>query len=351
MKRTFIISAFILVVVTLILLKIFVFSDKAGPATGLKTIPVIPVECFIAKDTSVNYQIETVGTLRANEYVEIVSEINRKVVAIYMKEGAFVPAGALLFKLDDADIVARINKLTIENNLALANEAREKILLSKGGISQERFDEVSNLRQIIQAEIDVLKVDLAKTSIIAPFAGKIGLRNISVGALVNPEMTLATLQDIRRIKLDFSIPERYSHDLRAGSQISFRLDYLTNPVMAVIEAIEPTVDVNTRTLMVRAVTSNDNGALVPGTSARVTLILKEWNKNIFIPANALIPSIKGYSVFLIRKGLADPALVKTGLRNSDFVLITEGIDAGDTLVTTNLLRINKGSPLKIVKID
>jgi len=350
MKRTYLITAFILGVVILILLKVFVFSKKTGPAVVSTTIPAIPVACFIAKDTSVNYQIETVGTLRANENVEIVSEINRKVVAIYMKEGAFVPAGALLFKLDDADIVARINKLTIENNLALANEAREKILLSKGGISQERFDEVSNLRQTIQAEIDVLKVDLAKTSISAPFAGKIGLRNVSVGALVNPGMVLTTLQDIRRIKLDFSVPEKYSHDLHVGSKISFRLDYLTNPVMAVIEAIEPAVDVNTRTLLVRAAAPNDNGSLVPGTSARVALVLKEWDKSIFIPANALIPSIKGYSVFLFRNGLSDPVMVKTGIRNSDFVLVTDGINAGDTLVTTNLLRIKKGSPLKIVSI-
>jgi membrane fusion protein (multidrug efflux system) len=350
MKRLFIILGSATVIVILILLKIFIFSETKEKVNPSNTNPVIPVECFIAKDTSVNYQLETVGTLRANEQVEIVSEINRKVVAIYMKEGAYVTAGQLLFKLDDADIASRINKLTIEVKLAEANEAREKALLSKGGISQERFDEVSNLRQTLQAEIEVLKVDLSKTLIHAPFSGKIGLRNVSEGALVNPGIILASLQDISRMKIDFSIPERYSRDLHIGSQISFRTDYLTDDQVATVEAIEPAVDVSTRTLLVRAIAPNNIGKLVAGTSARVTFTLNELDKSIFIPTGALIPSIKGYSVFLKQKGMAQQVLVKTGIRNRDFVQVIDGIQAGDTLVVTNLLRVKKDSPLKMVKI-
>ncbi|MEI7982913.1 MAG: efflux RND transporter periplasmic adaptor subunit, partial [Bacteroidota bacterium] len=249
MKRTLFILGCILVVFVIALLKIFVFSAKNEPGNVSKTIPSIPVECFIAKDTSVSYCIETIGSLRANEQVDIVSEINRKITAVYMQEGAFVTAGQLLFKLDDSDITSRINKLAIEVKLAEANEAREKVLLSKGGISQERFDEVSNLRQTLQAEIEVLKVDLAKTAIHAPFAGKIGLRNVSEGALVNPGIILANLQDVRMMKVDFSIPERYSRDVHIGSRISFHTDYLQDDVSALIEAIEPAVEVKTRTLL------------------------------------------------------------------------------------------------------
>ncbi|MEI6436266.1 MAG: efflux RND transporter periplasmic adaptor subunit [Bacteroidota bacterium] len=351
MKRTFIFLGFATVVAILILLKIFVFSDKKEQISQVNTNPVIPVECFIAKDTSVNYQLETVGTLRANEQVEIVSEINRKIIAILMKEGAFVTANQLLFKLDDADINARINKLAIEVKLAGANESREKSLLAKGGISQERFDEVSNLRQTLQAEIEILKVDLAKTSIRAPFAGKIGLRNVSEGALVNPGIVLASLQDVSKMKLDFSIPERYSRDLHIGSRVSFRTDYLCDDEIAVVEAIEPAVDVATRTLLIRSIAPNENNILVAGTSARVNLILKELEKSIFIPTAALIPSIKGYSVFLKRNGVAQPVIVKTGVRNREYIQIIDGIKVGDTLVLTNLLRVKKDSPLNAVKIN
>ena len=351
MKRTFIIVGFIMVVVILALVRILFISPKPVPVNKTAANPVVPVECYIARDTSVTYQLETVGTIRANEEVEIVSEINRKITAIYLKEGALVTKGQLLFKLDDADIAARINKLNLEEELAGSRESREKVLLAKGGISQEHYDEVSNLRQTLQAEIDVLRVDLSKTEIRAPFAGKIGLRNVSEGALVNPSMILANLVDISRVKVDFSVPERYARDLHIGSKISFRTDYLNEDINASVEAIEPEVDVRTRTLLVRAVAANSDGRLVSGTSVRVSLNLRELTKSLFIPTSVLIPSIKGYTVFVKRNDLAQSFMVKTGVRNRNFIQILDGINVGDTLVMTNLLRLKKDSPLKVIKIN
>jgi membrane fusion protein, multidrug efflux system len=352
MKRTiFILGCIILVIVILTLLKTCVISGKKEKVNVSNTNPVIPVECFIAKDTLVNYQLETVGTINANEQVEIVSEINRKITSIFLKEGASVAKGQLLFKLDDADIIARINKLIIEVKLAEANESREKVLLLKGGISQERYDEVSNLHQTLLAEIEVLKVDLAKTEIRAPFPGKIGLRNVSEGTLVNPALILANLVDISRVKIDFSIAERYAQDIHVGSTISFRTDYLNNNVTAMVEAIEPTVDVRTRTLLVRAVAANGDKKLVAGTSAKVTLTLGQSSKRLFVPTSALIPSIKGYIVFMKRNGIAQSMIIKTGARSRDYIQILEGLNVGDTLVLTNLLRVKNKSPLKVTKIN
>ncbi|MCX6225068.1 MAG: efflux RND transporter periplasmic adaptor subunit [Bacteroidia bacterium] len=349
MKRIIIMLGLAAVVVILVLVKIYVFSDKAVKVAPSAVNQALPVECYIVRDTLVDYQVETVGTLRAREQVDIASEISRKVISIHLKEGATVQAGQLLFKLDDADITSRINKLAIQAKLAEANESREKVLLSKGGISQERFDEISNLRQTLQAEIEVLKVDLSKTEIRAPFSGKTGLRNVSVGALVTPGLVLADLQDIRRMLIDFSIPERYSRDLKIGSPVTFRTDYLPEEQKAEVEAIEPAVDQRTRTLLIRASAQNTNGNLVPGTSAKVFLTVRETENSIFVPTAALIPSIKGYSVFLKRGGKAVAAPVITGVRNSDFVQIQEGLQPGDTLVTTNLLRVKSGSPLSIIK--
>lgn len=351
MKRNLFFLGIAILIIIFTVLKMLVFSDKQEQKIAAVPNPAILVECYIAKDTSVNYQLETVGTIRANEQVEIVGEINKKITAIYLKEGATVAKDELLFKLDDADINARIHKLVVEEKLSAANESREKVLLAKGGISQERFDVVSNLRQTLQAEIEVLKVDLAKTEIRAPFAGKIGLRNVSEGTLVNPALVLANLVDVKRMKIDFSIPERYAQDLHVGSKISFHTDYLENEVSAVVEAIEPAVDVKTRTLLVRAVAANGDGKLVAGTSARVAMTLKEFDKSLFIPTSALIPSIKGYGVFVNRSGSAQPLMVKTGVRNRDYIQILDGLSPGDTIVMTNLLRIKKESPLKIIKIS
>lgn len=349
MKKVFIISGFAVVVIILVLLKIFVLSPKKAKAPAVAANAAIPAECYVVRDTAVDYRVETVGSVHAREQVDIVSEIARKVVSIPMKEGAAVKAGQLLFRLDGADISARINKLKIELEFAASNEARDKVLLSKGGLSQEKFDESSNRRRTLQAEIDVLKVDLAKTEIRAPFSGRIGLRTVSEGALVTPGMVLANLQDVSRVKIDFSVPERYSRDLHAGSQISYRTDYLAEERTAAVEAIEPAVDQRTRTLLVRADADNKDASLVPGTSARISLTVTEARPGIFVPTSALIPSIKGYTVFVKHKGAALGVTVKTGVRNNENIQILEGLKAGDSLITTNLLRIKNGSPVTIVK--
>lgn len=349
MKKVFIISGFAVVVIILVLLKIFVLSPKKAKAPAAAANPSIPAECYVVRDTTVDYRVETVGSVRAREQVDIVSEIARKVVSIPMKEGAAVRAGQLLFKLDGADISARINKLKIELQYAAANEARDKVLLSKGGLSQEKFDESANRRSTLEAEIEVLKVDLAKTEIRAPFSGRIGLRSVSEGALVTPGMVLANLQDMSRIKIDFSVPERYSRDLHAGSLISYRTDYLPEERTAAVEAIEPAVDQRTRTLMVRADADNKDGSLVPGTSARISLTVTEARPGIFVPTSALVPSIKGYTAFIKQKGAAKAVTVKTGVRNRDNIQILEGLQTGDSLITTNLLRIKNGSPVTIAK--
>ena len=351
MKRKLVLFGIIVVIIILLLIRIFTGNtDKTNQAAAAAK-PVIPVEVFIARDTSMVYRLTTIGSLRANESVAIVSEISKKVTGVFLKEGSCISKDQLLFKLDDAEIVARINKLTIEEKLAATNESREKAQLSKGGISQEQYDATLNRLNTIRAEIEILKVDLSKTEIRAPFAGKIGLRAVSEGALVNPGMVLASLQDVSRIKIDFSIPERYAGDLRQGSLITFTTDYSARPYQAVIEAVEPDVEKKTRTIPVRAECGNPDGSLVPGASVKVDLDLKAMIKKLFIPTAALIPTVKGYDVYLMKSGIAVLQQVTTGIRNKQTVEVTDGLSLNDTVVVTNLLRIKPDSPLKLVKLE
>jgi len=351
MKRKLIFFGILALVVLLILLRIFSGSTKKTSQLASPAKTVVPVEVIIAKDTSLVYRISTIGSLRANESVAIVSEISKKVTGVFLKEGCLVAKGQVLFKLDDSELLARINKLTIEEKLAATNESREKAQLSKGGISQEQYDNTANHLNTIRAEIEILKVDLSKTEIRAPFTGKIGLRNVSEGAWVTPNLVLANLQDVSRIKVDFSVPERYVSDLRQGSLIHFTTDYSSKPTLAVIDAVEPDVEKPTRTIPVRAICDNKDGSLVPGASVKVDIDLKAIVKKLFIPTAALIPTVKGYDVYLMRSGKAELQQVTTGMRNLQSVEITAGLSLNDTVVVTNLLRIKPDSPLKLVKLN
>ncbi|MFO7615693.1 MAG: efflux RND transporter periplasmic adaptor subunit [Bacteroidales bacterium] len=349
MKRLIVILLAAIVVAALVLLRIYVFAPKTEKPAQPGAVRELPVECYLLRDTVAGYSLETVGTLLAREQVDIVSELQRKVVAIHLSEGDLVRSGQLLFKLDDADIVSRMRRLELDAGLAAANEARELVLLEKGGISQERFDEVATRRQVLQAEIAVLQVDLAKTELRAPFAGRVGLRNISIGAMAVPGQLLATLQEVHRLSLDFSIPEKYAPNIKPGVVVRFRTDYLPEPLTSTVVAVEPGIDLRTRTLTVRAAVDNRDGRLIAGSSAKVEVSLQEEMPSLFVPTSALIPTISGYTVFKAVGGKAVATLVKTGTRTRDQVQILDGLSAGDTIVATNLLRVRNGVPLHIQK--
>ena len=348
-----IITAIVILAIIAILIIYKVTLDKKEKSDTAIAVPskIVPADAFLVRDTTIEYQISTIGTIRANESVEIVSEISKKIVGIFLKEGSFVSKGQLLFKLDDADIVAKMEKLKLDEQLAMANESRERALLTKGGISQQKYDEVLNLLKTIQAEIDYLEVELSKTELIAPFSGKIGLRNVSIGAYVSPNVILANLQDISKIKIDFTIPEKYATDIKPGQVISFKTDYSPETFIAKVEATEPSVDLKTRTIQIRAIIDNRNNLLVPGSSVKVNLNLKELSKSIFVPTEALIPSLKGYGVYLYKNGKAVLTICKLGIRTKSAVQVLEGMNVGDTLITTNLLSIKPNSPVKIITLE
>lgn len=348
MKKRIIGAVILLALATLVLVKI-IKQEKTATVMPPAAAVAVPAEAWLAKETTAAFQVVTVGSAKACENVDIVSEMNRKVVGIYLHEGSHVKASQLLFKLDDEDLLAKLEQLRAAEELALATEAREKARLEKGGSSQQRCDEVASQLKKIQAEIKGLNVDIAKTSIKAPFSGRVGLRNISIGAYITPNAVLANLQDISQINIDFAVPERYASDIRANQEISFTTDYSDQIFMARVLAFEPSIDPKTRTLLIRAVADNRRNQLVPGSLVKVSLDIQGVDRSIFIPSEALIPTQKGYQVYLVKNGAALLREVKTGMRTQSSVQILEGIVSGDTVVTTNLLRIRPKTPVRVIK--
>ncbi|MFY0255476.1 efflux RND transporter periplasmic adaptor subunit [Chitinophaga sp. 30R24] len=325
-------------------------TDKKTPVPAA-AIPGIPVDAIVLKAQHLTDQMEISGTLAAVQEVNIMSELSRKVTAVYAVEGKQVSAGSLLFTLDDADLQAQLDQYRQQEKLAKINEERLRDLIQNQAAIQQDYDQALTTLRVLQAQIRQLQVNIAKTRIVAPFGGRIGLVNIHPGALVTPGQTLTTLEDKSRVKIDFYIPEKYSSSFRSGAPISFHVESNNKTYEGVIIAEESKLNNDTRTLLLRAISNNAGGELLPGQSARISLHLNEVNDALMAPSQVLIPSSEGYSVFVARNGKAEVVPVKTGERNANTIHITDGLQAGDTLIVSNLLRLSAGTALHFTAIN
>jgi membrane fusion protein (multidrug efflux system) len=353
MKNNSILLILITAVSSLILIKVFLIGGKDNGKLAItsqnKDLP-IGVVGFIAKIDTLEDDVFVSGTLTANELVELKPEISGRVVKIGFLEGSEVSSGSLLFKINDTDLQAQLKKLKLQETLATENLDRRKKLLAINGISKEEFDAVSNQLATIQADIIFTESQLSKSEIKAPFSGRIGLKNISEGSYINAGTTLATLVQINPIKIDFSVPEKYVSLIKTNGKIKFKVDGLDDDFSAIIKAFEPQIDQSSRTLKIRALTSNQTGKLIPGAFAEIKLPIKQNENTIMIPTQAIVPILKGQKVFISKNGLAEERKVETGVRSDSKIQILKGLEMGDTLIISGLLQVKPGSKLKFNSI-
>jgi membrane fusion protein (multidrug efflux system) len=321
---------------------------KDKPVTAAAGPQSIKAEVYVVKDTSIREEVRLVGSVVANEEVQIVSEQARRLVRVNFPDGATVRKGQLLFKLDDADLRAQLKKLTAQRKLSSGEEFRSASLLKLEGISKQEYERVASSIEVLDAEIEAVRVQLDKTEIRAPFNGKTGIRRVSEGAFVQPNLPLVTLEDINRVKIEFAVPEKYASRVRPGQEINFTVENSEETYPARVVVIEPKIDLNTRSLFIQAVADNRAGELVPGASAMIGLNLSAIEHTILIPTRALIPGLESNSVLLVRNGKAEKVRVETGLRTSRSVQVTGGLAFGDTIMTTNILRAKPGIPVQAV---
>ncbi|MCI0450748.1 MAG: efflux RND transporter periplasmic adaptor subunit [Chlorobi bacterium] len=225
-------------------------------------------------------------------------------------------------------------------------------MIEKGLTSQEDYDISENTLEQIRADITLTRIEIAKTNVRAPFSGIIGLRNVSNGAYVTPSVVLTTMQDVSKVKIDFSIPEKYIYLFKKGQTVKFKVDGVEGEFEGVVYAYEPKVEGNTRSLVLRAICSNPGSKLLPGTFANVTFKLSETDNAILVPTQAIVPKLKGQSIFLMKEGRAKLTDVEIGERTEKFVQITSNnVNAGDTVIITNILRIKDNSLVKVLKAE
>jgi len=317
------------------------------PGAGGKGGPGTSVEGVVVATTKFDSNLEISGSVEANESVVLRSEVAGLVTGIFFKEGSNVSKGALLVKVNDRDIQAQLREALSKESLSATNENRAKQLLQKGAISKEEYDTSLADLQSLKAQAQLIRAQLAKTSIIAPFSGKVGLRSISVGEYLTPATTIANLLSINPVKINFSVPEKYAGQIKLGSEIKFTTDGSSKTFSGRVFAIEPGIDQQTRTLQIKALAQNPNGELLPGSFAKVKLALSTLDQAILIPTEAIIPTLKGKVVYLSKDGKAKQVEVQAGTRTAEQIVITNGLKVGDTVLTTGSMSLKPGSPVKV----
>lgn len=327
--------------IRLLALPFLVTGAFAQGGKGKPPATPLVAEVYTVKKEPFTQTLSTVGTLRANESVTLVSELSRRLVKVHVEEGSTVAAGDLLFKLDDSDLVAELGEIEARLKLADTNKKRVDNLLPSKAISQQEFDISTAELNILEAQRNTQAVQISKTEIRAPFAGRVGVRQVSEGAFVSPTTPLITLQDVSRIKVDFPLPERYSAEVKSGQAFTFTVAGNGQKFEGKVAVLEPAIDAATRSLLVRGICTEPKG-LLPGGFAEVTLALDGLANGFMVPSQALVPSPQGQGVYLIENGKARLQSVEIGIRTDDRVQILRGVKEGDVMATTNLLRLRPG---------
>ncbi|MFQ3598924.1 MAG: efflux RND transporter periplasmic adaptor subunit [Chloroherpetonaceae bacterium] len=347
MSKSRVLWLFVFLALILLLLLPKVFGPKKSATASSAASAPLSVNAVILKPHMVANKVYTTGTLIANEEVDLRSEITGKVSKIFFQEGANVVRNQLLLKINDDELQAQKKRTESQLRLAELREARQRQLLAEKAASQEEYDVALNELNSLKAQLEVLKAQIDRTEIRAPFSGKVGLRYVSEGSYVSPSTRITTLQNSIPIKLDFAIPEKYASQVRIGDKVFFRVQNSTKVFDATVYAIEPRIDLNTRTIQLRAIYPNKNGELIAGAFADVELILQDLKDALMIPSEALVPELKGHKVFMIRNNTVADQPVEIGLRTEKEVQIVSGLSAGDTVLTTGVLQVRSGMTVSL----
>jgi membrane fusion protein (multidrug efflux system) len=326
-------------------------EKKSQKTTDAAKMGTLSVEAQVIQASSVSDVIEVAGNILPFELTEIRPEISGRVVSINFKEGSQVEKNTLLAKLFDQDLQAQMNKLKVQLQIAEKTEERERELLKISGISQQDYD--LSLLQVnnIKADMELIKVNIGKTEIRAPYSGRIGLRNISLGAYVTPTTLITSISQVDLKKISFSVPEKYSAEIKGGMKVEFYIEGNESTYSATVLASETVIESQTRNLRVLATVSDQKNNLIPGSFAKVRLTLGKNESAVNIPSQAVIPSARSKQVILYKNGTPQFVDITTGIRTADNVQVKSGLAVGDTIVTTGLLFIRKDSKLKLSKVQ
>ena len=319
-------------------------SKKKEVSTMAQAPQMATVDVIVVSPQSIQNTVEANGSIIAGETVEIKSEISGRIVYLNVAEGSRIGQGTVIARINDADLRAQQNKVRVQIELAQNTVERYKKLLDIQGINKADYDIALNQVNSLNADVQILNAEIAKTVIRAPFSGVLGLRMVSMGAYVTPANVLTTLNKIDKVKIDFTLPESYAGILKRGSEVGVELDNMGERRRATIIAIEPQISTTTRNIIVRA--ALEGAGLRPGSFVKVYVEAGDAS-GILIPANAIIPNARAKQVVVVKNGKAIFTEINTGVRKEGSVEVTSGLTGGDSVVVTGVLFARPNLPVKV----
>lgn len=310
----------------------------------------IAVEVATAVAARVSTDIRAIGSLQSDETVQLAPEIAGRISTIDFEEGSRVKSGDVLVRLDDALLRAEVADTEARLNLAKANNERARQLSRTGNVTDRGRDEAVTNFETALAALELAKTRLDKHLLRAPFDGIAGVRTVSVGAFVAVGTPVVNIEKIDGIKVDFKVPEIYLTSITVGQVIDVTVDAIPGRTFeGKVYAINPQVDVNGRALQVRARIENKDLILRPGLFARILIKGVVERDVVLVPESAIIPRAGDNFVFRVAEGRASEIRVKLGDRSDAQVAITEGIVAGDVIVTAGQHKLRDGAAVDVVE--
>lgn len=330
---------------------------EGAPSGGASRAPAVEVgRVEVIKLTD---DAQAVGSLRSRQSVVLRPEVSGRITQLNFRDGERVRRGQLLVQLDDQLPLAQVQQAQAELSIAQANHKRNQELVAQGFISQRSVDESGANLQVAQAKLALARATAARLRIVAPFDGIAGIRNISVGDYLKDGADIVNVEDMDAMFVDFRLPERFQAKVQRGQTALVDLDALPGRrYAAVVQAIDPLVDANGRSIGIRACIDNRHLQLRPGMFARITAVFGERDNARVIPEEAIVPQAGRQFVFRLIDGpdqdtkIAQRVEVKVGIRRPGRVEITEGLQPGDLVVTAGQQRIQKdGMPVRVVDLN
>jgi membrane fusion protein (multidrug efflux system) len=332
--------------------KVFVKAD-AGKSVEVKSgksrSQELSVTAKIITNQKLSDDYRSKGLLLPDEEVALSFETSGKITDILFEEGNSVQKGQLLAKVNDKPLQAELKKLEAQLPLARDRVHRQKLLLEKDAVSQEAYESVNTELEKLLADIELVKSHIAQSELRAPFDGILGLRQVSEGAYASPQTIITSLTKISPLKLEFSVNEKQAAVVQKGTKVAFLVENFSKTYTAEVYAIETKLDNQTLTLKVRARYANSDGKLKPGHSATTYLTLNEIDNAIVVPSISVIAEMGRDIVFTYKNGKAHQTIIQKGMRTASAVQITDGLAAGDTILTSGVMQLRDGMPVKIEK--
>jgi len=321
----------------------------AGAALAQEDRPAVPVEAVVIAPTRLVESVSAVGSLLSNESVVVRPEIDGRITEIAFEEGRPVTHGQVLIRLDASIFRAELDQAEARLELSRRTLERAQALFEKGHGTGQNLDESLAQMRADEAAAALARTRLEKTTISAPFAGLVGLREVSVGDYVRAGEAIVNLESVDPLKLDFSLPERYLRVIEVGQAVEVGLDaFPDESYVGTVYALDPLIEPGGRSVSVRATLPNPQRHLRPGLFARVRLIVDERLLALVVPEEAVIPRGDRRYVYRIVDGTAVLSEVKLGLRQTGRVEVVGGLEAGDEIVVAGHAKIRDGSKVRVL---